>query len=282
MHDSFVFFGTPYVAKDTLATLIEHGYTPSLVVTNPDAPRGRGQVLTPSETKILAEAQSIPVITPEQMTEAVIEEIAAHDCTYGICVAYGKILPKALIASFPKGILNIHYSLLPKYRGASPVEYALLNNESETGVTIQQMVFKMDAGDILAQASVAIGTDETAIELRTRLIPLGAELLIKTLPSFLDGPIPSNAQDATRATLAPKIPKEARCIDLSSDDQENWNKYRAYAEGPGTHFFIERDGKEIRVKITKAAVTPDGHFTLLRVIPEGKKEMDFAVFMKSQ
>ncbi|MFA6408547.1 MAG: methionyl-tRNA formyltransferase, partial [Candidatus Paceibacterota bacterium] len=136
----FAYFGTPKVASDTLSFLVEHGWTPSLVVTSPDAPRGRGLVLKPCPTKELALAHNIPVLTPEKLDSDTISAIREYGCDYALVVAYGKIFPEELIASFQRGVLNVHYSLLPKYRGATPLETALLNGESTTGVTIQKMV----------------------------------------------------------------------------------------------------------------------------------------------
>ncbi|HVX90435.1 MAG TPA: methionyl-tRNA formyltransferase [Candidatus Paceibacterota bacterium] len=266
----FVYFGTPYVARDTLAILIERGFIPELVVTSPDAPRGRGLTLTPSETRVLAETHGIPVITPENLTPEVVEEITSRGCVAGICVAYGKILPRALIDAFPLGILNIHYSLLPKYRGASPVEGALLHGETVTGVSIQKMVFKMDAGDILAQKEVAIIPTETTRELRPRLVTIGAELLATILPEFFAGAMLSTTQDESKATHSGKIDKSEGELDLDGDQQLNWNKYRAYAEGPGTYFF--KDGKRIKIK---TAAFNNGKFVPLRVVPEGKNETDW-------
>ena len=271
MKPSFIFFGTPYVARDTLAYLVEHGFTPSLVVTNPDAKKGRGQILTSCETKAWALEHGLPVVTPEALGEKELGEIRAYGCDYAVVVAYGKIFPESLVNAFPLGVLNIHYSLLPKYRGASPVESALRAGESVTGVAIQKMVREMDAGDILALQEVPIAPDETARELKPRLIQVGATLLVDLLPKFERGEVTAMPQDAARITRAPKIKKEDGQIELAGDPRENWNKYRAYAEWPGT-FFIE-EGK--RFKITKAALEDD-KFVIKRVIPEGKPEMDFA------
>ena len=269
MHN-FVFFGTPLVASETLATLLESGFTPSLVVTSLDAPKGRGLVLTPSSTKILALAHHIPVLTPEKLDTGAMTAIRSYECDYGICVAYGKIFPEELIASFQKGVLNVHYSLLPKYRGATPLETALLSGESETGVTIQKMVRELDAGDIIAQEATVIAPDETARELRPRLISLGAELLVATLPKYLNDEIVPTPQDAMLATRAFKIKKEDGLLDLTAPAETNWNKYRAYADNIGTYFF--KDGK--RMKITSAEFAR-GEFRVLRVIPEGKKEVAY-------
>lgn len=266
----FIYFGTPTVASDTLAMLVERGFTPALVVTSPDAPRGRGLVLTPSPTKELALAHNIPVLTPETLDADTISAIRAYGCDYGVCVAYGKIFPEELIAAFSLGVLNVHYSLLPKYRGATPLETALLAGEHETGVTIQKMVKELDAGDIIAQEATPIAPDETARELRPRLIALGAKLLVATLHSFEQGEITPAPQDASKATRAYKLKKEDGLLDLGAPAEENWNKYRAYADSIGTYFM--KDGK--RMKITSAALAR-GEFRVLRVIPEGRNEIEY-------
>jgi methionyl-tRNA formyltransferase len=282
-HMKFIFFGTPYVARDTLAILLERGYKPELVITSPDSPRGRGLVLTPSETKTLAIENGIPVLTPEKITSEVIEEIKKYDAQYALVAAYGKILPTELIDSFPLGILNVHYSLLPKYRGASPAEAALLHGDTETGVTIQQMVPELDAGDILASVTVPIEPTETTRELRPRLVTIGANVLADLLPDFENGNVTPSSQDHAQATKCRKIKKEDGMLELSTNPEtarENWQKYRAYAESPGTYFFQkkkdEHTGEEklLRMKVTKASFN-DGVFTVERVIPEGKKERDF-------
>jgi methionyl-tRNA formyltransferase len=277
----FVFFGTPYVASDTLEILKTQGFLPELIVTSPDRQRGRGLAMTPSETKSWALEHGIPVITPEKITEEVIEEISTYGASYGIVTAYGKILPQALIDSFPLGVINIHYSLLPKYRGASPVEAALLNGDAVTGVAIQQMVSELDAGDILALEKVSIEPTETTRELRPRLVAIGATLLADILPSFEAGVLAATPQDASKATRCKKIKKESGLLDLSGDAEKNWNKYRAYAESPGTYFFIEKNGKPVRIKIITASYA-HGTFTPERVVPEGKSEQRFSEFLKNQ
>src|SRR3989344_2104735 len=267
----FAYFGTPKVASDTLAILIERGFIPAIVVTSPDAPRGRGLALTPSETKTLALAHEIPVMTPEKLNAETIAAIGSLGCDYAVVVAYGKIFPEELINVFPRGVLNVHYSLLPKYRGATPLETALLAGERETGVTVQKMVKELDAGDILAQETTEIARDETARELRPRLISVGANLLVNTLPAYVQGDVTPIVQDASCASRTYKIKKEDGLISLDASGDENWNKYRAYADSIGTYFF-ER-GK--RVKIIKASMK-NGKFVIERVIPEGKREMFYA------
>ena len=276
----FAFFGTPYVARDTLEALVAREYAPAIVVSSPDAPRGRGLALAPSEMKEWALAHGIPVLTPEKLDAERIAEIRSYECAFAIVVAYGKIFPQALISVFPMVVLNINYSLLPKYRGASPVESALLNGDTVTGVSIQKMAAALDAGDILAQKGVPIEPMETTRELRPRLITIGAELLADVLPSFTSGAATFIPQNHKNATLSGKIDKKEGLLDLAGDAQENWNKYRAYAESPGTYFFTERNGKKMRVKIADAKYE-NGTFTPTRVIPEGKREIDYSDFLRS-
>lgn len=273
---SFVFFGTPYVARDTLAHLIENGFVPSLVVTSPDAPRGRGLTLTPCDTKVFALENKLRVITPEKLTEDVVEEIRAVSADYAVVVAYGKFLPQSLLEAFPKGAVNVHYSLLPKYRGASPVESALLSGDSVTGVAIQKMVKEMDAGDVLAMRELTIEPTETTRELRPHLITLGAKLLVEMLPAYLRGELSGTPQNPAEITFAKKIAKSEGELDLAGDATLNWNKYRAFAESPGTYFFV--GGKRIKIK---TATFQNGVFTPLRVVPEGKSETDFSSIRRS-
>ncbi len=267
----FAFFGTPKVASDTLEILIERGFTPSLVVTSPDAPQGRGLALTPSPTKSLALAHNLPLLTPPALDADAIAAIRACGCDYAIVVAYGKIFPEELITAFPLGVLNVHYSLLPKYRGATPLEAALLAGERETGVTVQKMVKELDAGDIIAQAALDITPEETARELRPRLILLGANLLADTLPAYLSGTITPAPQNPANVSHARKLKKEDGLLSLGAPAEENWNKYRAYADSIGTYFF--ENGK--RMKITEASFA-NGKFIIERVIPEGKREMAYS------
>jgi len=269
MHN-FAYFGTPKVASDTLATLIKRGFIPSLVVTAPDAPKGRGLALTSSPVKILANERGIPYLMPGKLDRDSIATICAYDCDYAIVVAYGKIFPEALLESFPKGVLNVHYSLLPKYRGAAPLEAALLTGEHETGVTVQKMAQELDTGDIIVQRAIPIASDETARELRPRLIALGADLLAGTLPAFERGEIAPTPQDASRASHSHKLKKEDGLLALEAPAEENWRTYRAYADIIGTYFL--KNGK--RVKIAKASFK-NGIFHIERVIPEGRREMDY-------
>jgi methionyl-tRNA formyltransferase len=263
----FVFWGTPDVAEKTLQILINNNLIPTLVITNPDRPQGRGMELMPTPVKTLANKYEIPTLSPEKIDDTFITELSKHSIDLSIVVAYGSILPESVI-NFPKfGALNIHYSLLPKYRGASPVESALLNGDVETGVAIQKMVRKLDAGDIIALEKFPINATISKEDLRKELIELGANLLIKILPEYIEDKITPISQDESLATHCGKIKKEDGLINHADDGIINYNKYRAYSGWPGTYFF--QDGK--RIKITKAHLD-NGQFVIEKVIPEGKKE----------
>lgn len=266
----FVFFGTPYVASDTLEILFAHGFVPTVIVTSPDRPSGRGMKMTATPVKEWAIAHNIPVLTPEKLDSEFYADLSPFACSLAIVVAYGKILPKDLIESFSLGVLNIHYSLLPKYRGASPVESALLHGDTETGVTIQRMVYELDAGDIVRMDSVSILPDDNTTTLRSRLIRIGADILAETLPDYVAGKIVPIQQDHAEATKCGKMKKEDGNITDETSDQIKWNKYRAYYEWPRTYFF--KDGKRI---IISEATFADNTFVIKKVIPEGKKEMNY-------
>ena len=279
---NFVFFGTPDSAAQTLEILKQNGLIPSLIVTAPDKPQGRKLVLTPPPVKIWAEKNSVPVLQPEILDEKFKLEIdnclPRSECSeLYVVVAYGKIFPEWLINLPVHGTLNIHYSLLPKYRGASPVQAALLHGEKETAVTIQRMVKELDAGPIVAQEKVEIGPHEKAPELFEKLIAVGNELLIKTLPDYIEGNIKPVEQDHSQATKASKIKKEDGLINLEDNPIKNYNKFRAYYPWPGVYFFTEKNDKEIRVKITDAEYR-EGKFIIKKVIPESKKEMNYEDF----
>ncbi len=288
---NFAFWGTPDIASRTLDILFDNGYLPLVIITSPDKPAGRGLHLTPSPVSKWAEAHNITCLKPEKITPEFIEKLSAQANSFRslpresasvdlyVVVAYGKILPDALIKTPELGTINIHYSLLPKYRGASPLESALLNGDETTGVSIQQMEFKLDSGPIIAEKEIAIGINETKEELRNSLIKMGGDLLCETLPKILNKTITLKKQDEEKATYCKKINKEDGELDLTNDSIKNYNKYRAYFGWPGTYFFITKKDKKIRVKI-KLAILKDDQFIIKRVIPEGKKEIDYEDFLK--
>lgn len=270
----FAYFGSPLVASDTLAFLLDHGYRPTIVVTPPDARQGRGMELAPTPTRLLAETEGIPVLAPEKLDAKALGNIRAYACEYALVVAYGKILPEELIKSFSKGVLNIHYSLLPKYRGAAPLEAALLAGDTQTGVTIQKMAKELDAGDIIAQQALHIAPEDTAAVLRPKLVELGAKLLVDTLPAYLAGGVVPVPQDTRKVSFAHKRKKEDGELKLADAPKVNWAKYRAYNDTIGTYFFDPPAGGGKRMKITKA-VFKNGKFIIERIIPEGKRETTY-------
>ncbi len=273
---NFIFFGTPDVASETLEILKNNGYLPSLIVTAVDKPQGRKMVLTPPPVKTWAIENSVPYVQPEKIQELEKSIFSTSEYDFFLVVAYGKIMPESLIKMPRLGSINIHYSLLPKYRGASPVESAILAGETETGVSIQQMEYKMDAGPILAEEKVSILPDETTEELRSRLIKVGGELLIKILPEILENKIIPKAQNEQEATFCKKIKKEDGLIDLENENSNTlYNKYRAYHKWPRIYFF--QDNK--RMIITEAKLE-DNKFKILKVIPEGKKEITWEEYLK--
>lgn len=267
---NFVFFGTPEVASETLEILQGNGYVPSLIVTTPDGRKGRGLRSQASPVAVFAGKNNIPCLKPETLNEEFTLKLSAFSFQLLVVVAYGKIMPEKILNMPILGSLNIHYSLLPKYRGASPVESAILSGETETGITVQKMEFKMDRGSIVAQKKVPILPDEKAPDLRKRLIKIGGELLVKTLPDFIDGQKKAIPQNENEATYCRKIKKEDGLMDLNDDPMKNYNKFRAYASWPRIFFF--KNGK--RIIITKAKLE-DGKFLIEKIIPESGKEMDY-------
>ncbi len=280
------FFGTPDIAVTVLDALSAHGFLPTLVVTNPDAPVGRKQILTPSPVKVWAETHKLPVLTPQSLVKDTntFERLKSENISLCIVAAYGKLIPKNILDLPQHGTLNVHPSLLPKLRGASPIRSAILNDMRDTGVTIMLLDEELDHGPILAQRTVDISEDVWPLrgkELDILLSQAGGELLAETLPAWLDGtrtPIPQRHEDATFCT---KITKEMGELDLTSDPYQNLLKIRAFDGWPGTFFYTERQGMRIRVKVTDATLDTDGSLKILRVVPEGKNEMDYETFSKT-
>ncbi len=269
---NFAFWGTPDVASETLNILKQNGYMPSLIVTAPDKPQGRKMLITPPEVKSWAIENNIPYIQPEDLKKGL--DIIQPDLF--IVVAYGKIIPEDILNMPKLGSINIHYSLLPKYRGASPVESAILSGDTETGITIQKMIYKMDAGPIIAEEKVSIFPDEKAGDLRKRLIKIGGELLVKILPELVIGKIKEVAQNENEAIHCKKIKKEDGLIDLNDDAVKNYNKFRAYATWPRSFFFQNKK----RIIITDATLE-NNQFIIRKVLPEGKKEINYKDFLKT-
>jgi methionyl-tRNA formyltransferase len=232
-----IFMGTPEFALPTLARLIETGHEVAAVFTQCDKPAGRGKRLHEPPVKALAVEHGIAVHQPEKIKTSEEVRKIFEAVTPDLCVvaAYGKILPDWLIMIPRLGCVNVHPSLLPKYRGAAPINWALANGERETGVTILQMDVGMDTGPILAQRSIRIGDDETAPELSARLAQLGAELLSETLSRIERGEVAPLAQDDGEAIYAPMLKREDGLIDWRMNASEIANHVRAFQPWPGTY-----------------------------------------------
>ena len=251
-----VFFGTPAFAVPSLAALARR-HEVALVLTQPDRPKGRGRQVTEPPVKVLARDLGIPVLQPERLDEAPLRtQLAAASAEAAVVVAYGLKIPDWLLAFHPRGAVNVHGSLLPAYRGAAPVNRAIIDGDPESGVTTMLLASRMDAGPILLQRRTPIGPEETAGELAARLAALGAELLVVTLDGLASGIVQPRPQDEAQATFAPKLRKEDGLIDWSRPAPEIVNRVRGVNPWPGAYTHL--DGRPLKVWKAAAAPPPPG------------------------
>lgn len=247
-----IFMGTPDFAVPSLQALIDRGDDICAVFTQPDKPKGRGHKLQPPPVKELAQRHGLPVYQPETLREESVQKsIAELEPDAIIVVAYGKLLPPEVLAVPRLGCINVHGSLLPKYRGAAPIQWAVINGEKTTGVTTMFMARGMDTGDMLLKAQTDIGQEETAGELFDRLKLLGAELLIKTLEGLELGELAAIPQNEAEATLAPMLKKELSVIDWTEPAGRVHDRIRGLNPWPCAAAVL--DGK--RVKLLASRVT---------------------------
>jgi methionyl-tRNA formyltransferase len=236
---TIVFFGTDEFSATSLRELIAKGFTIGAVVTKPDSRKGRGRELSTSIVKQIAEAHGLPVWQPDDV-HTIAPDIKKLDHPIGVLVSYGKIIPQSIIDLFEPGIINLHPSLLPLYRGPSPIESAILNGDTETGVTIMQLNKAMDAGPFYTQVIVPLNDTETGPELETQLAELGAQELSLTLPAIMNGsllPIPQNDEDATYCQL---LTKDASLLNTKVLTAEQAERHvRAYRAFPKTKFTLQ-------------------------------------------
>jgi methionyl-tRNA formyltransferase len=242
-----VFFGSPAPALPSLQRIREAGHSIELVITQPDKPTGRGKKLLPCPVKKMALDLNIPVYQPSRIKKdpAALEKLQDIQPELNVVVAYGQIIPSSIIYLPKFNSLNVHFSLLPKYRGASPVQWALLNGEEKTGITIFELNEKMDEGDILAQEELDILPSENAAELETRLAQIGAELIAEIIDDI--DKIEPRKQDHSQATYAPKLSKEDGRIDWTKDSLLIERQLRAFTPWPSAFAFLG----EKRIKIHK-------------------------------
>ena len=234
-----IFMGTPEFAVPTLKALIDSEDEIIAVVSQPDRHRGRGRKLAPTPTKLTAEEHDIPVLQPPKVkTEEFLDELRELNPDVIVVAAYGKILPGELLEIPPHGCLNVHPSMLPKYRGASPINGALVSGDKVTGVTIMQLDEGMDTGDILLQREVPIEHDDTGVTLSKRLSALGAELMIETIKLLKDGALKPVKQDDALATHTQMLKKEDGLIDWNKSAPEIRNLIRGMLPWPGAYTYL--------------------------------------------
>jgi len=289
-----VFLGTPAFAVPSLERTVAAGHRVMAVYTQPDRPKGRGQREAMPPVKEAALRLGLPVHQPERVRKPeAIEELRAMKPDAMIVVGYGQIIPQAILDIPPMGIINVHASLLPKYRGAAPIQWAIARGESRTGVTTMKIDAGLDTGDMLLKWETEIGAEETAVELGERLAIAGADLLVRTLETLPS--IKPEPQDNAQATYAPILKKEDGHIDWSMPRQEILNRIRGLVPWPGCYGFL----RDARMHVWKArandspippgelrsdrrklfAGCSDGSIEILELQLEGKKRMDAASFL---
>ena len=301
-----VFMGTPAFAVPSLEALLKTPYEVVGVVTQPDRPKGRGQSLEASPVKQLAELKGLPILQPEKMKNPeFLETLSRWKPDVIVVTAFGRILPKVILALPPLGCVNVHASLLPKYRGAAPIQWAIIKGETETGVTMMMMDEGMDTGPILLQASLQIDPNETAGELSARLAHLGGAQLEPILKKLIAGTVIPCPQDDAQATLAPLLKKEDGLMHWTLTAKELVNRVRGLSPWPGCFTFL---GQE-RLAIWKAKVcdppvtcgivpvpgsivdvkngglcvaTGKGCLNILEVQPANKKRMPIDQFLRGR
>jgi len=287
-----VFFGTPQFAAEIFVHLLENRVPIVGVVTQPDRPKGRNLQLTPSEVKKRC-PEEIPLFQPNRCSELVfLDAMRQLEADLYVVVSFGQILPQKLLDIPPMGCINIHPSLLPKYRGAAPIRRALLNGDAETGVCIQKMVWEMDAGDVLKAVELPIPFDMNHGELEKKLCEISKDLLIEVLEKFRVGVPSGKKQDPARVILAPKLTPEEMKIDWKRSNIEIHNQVRGLAPQPGAWCLMDMGGEIKRLKVLRAEPVEKegrlgelvsrkefvlgcgkGALRILEVQPEGKGRM---------
>jgi methionyl-tRNA formyltransferase len=297
-----VFMGTPEFAVPSLRALAAGGHRIAAVVSQPDRPQGRKRLLVPTPVKAAAEELGIPVLQPERVRRPeAVEAIAAHEPDLIVTAAYGQILPKALLDLPRLGCINVHGSLLPKYRGGAPIQRAIMNGETVTGVTIMYMAEGLDTGDMISKVEVPIEPEDTAGSLFAKLSEAGADLLIRTLPDIVAGTARAVPQNDAEATYAPNLTREDERLDWSRTAKQLYDQVRGLVPFSGGFTLLNgevfkvwkcrpaedaggladaRPGA-IRAEAGRLLVAAgDGWLELLEVQPAGKKAMPAAEWLK--
>ncbi|MBI4691848.1 MAG: methionyl-tRNA formyltransferase [Candidatus Terrybacteria bacterium] len=269
----FVFFGTGDFAVKILEILYQNNFVPELIVTTPDKPKGRKMQLQPTPVKLWAQKNNIKTSTDYTCAPP----SGAHTHCYDLFIVadYGKIIPKEILEIPKYGSLNVHPSLLPKFRGSSPIQSFILSGEEETGVTIILIDEEMDHGDIVAKSEIRSTKSETYKELEEKLAEFGGKLLVEIIPQWIDGKIKPEEQDHSKATFTKKITKKDGLIDLNEPAEIIERKIRAFTPWPGAYFFANKK----RIIIIEAKIE-NNHLIIKRIKPEGKNEMNFEDFLR--
>lgn len=252
-----IFMGTPEFAAPAIDALIKAGHEIAAVFSQPDKPKGRGYTLTPPPVKVRALAHGIPVYQPTTMKDGealkIFEEIKPD---VGVVIAYGKILPKEILDAPKYGCINVHASLLPKYRGAAPIQWSVIDGEEKTGVTTMQMDVGLDTGDMLMKCETAIAPDETAGELHDRLSGMGAKLIVETLAALEKGELSPEKQDDALSCYAKMLTKELCAVDWTKDAQVIHNQIRGLSPWPVATAVLE--GKKLKLHRSALAQGKEG------------------------
>ena len=300
--NSIIFMGTPEFSVPVLKGLVEKGYDVKAVVTQPDKKVGRKQKITKTPAKIAAEELGIPVYQPVKLSGSEeLDKLMAMNADFIVTAAYGQFLPTKFLNSVKIAAVNVHGSLLPKYRGGAPIQYSLINGDKQTGVTIMEMVKKMDAGDMYAQKAIDIEKDDTAGSLFEKLSYIGRDLLLETLPKIADGSVEKVAQDESKVVFSPNISKDQEKISTSMTAAQANNLIRGLNPDPGAYMMVNGQ----RLKVWKAEVAADKTdltvgslvenkdrfaiafadgtiLNLLELQPAGKKRMPVKNFLNGQ
>ena len=299
-----VFMGTPTFSVPTLEALLDSEFPVIGVVTQPDRPRGRGQAFSASPVKELAQSHGLPILQPEKMKEPkFLKELEQWKPDVIVVTAFGRILPKIILDLPPRGCLNVHASLLPRYRGAAPIQWAIIHGELETGITTMLMDEGMDTGAILLQEAVPIDPEDTARELSVRLANIGGRLLIETLRRWASQKITPIAQDGSKATMAPLLHKKDGNLPWDRHAIEIANRIRGLSPWPGAYTYCQQERLTIWkgsplvdpdeaclsdetpgtiVKVGKGSLwvrTGDGLLSVTEIQPANRKRMPVAQFV---
>ena len=277
-----IFFGSDEFSLPVLRALVEAGWPVAAVVTKADRPAGRGRAVISPPIKQFADQNHIPVLQPEKLRD-VNDELTTFGVQSGVVASFGKIIPDSTLEIFTGGLINIHPSLLPKYRGPSPIEAAILNGDKATGVTLMKLESQMDAGPIYVQERVPLKGSETQVTLYQQLAGIGAQLLLKHLPDTISGKLEPTAQDDAQATYVQLIKKEDGQVDWTKSAKDIEQQIRAYSIWPGSR--TELFGREVIITAAHVAQpdeptaklltheSADGTLVIDRLKPAGKREM---------